>query len=186
MALYHPVISKMKTLYSLCYPGFTNADRQFIDEFRREHDIPFRDVVAPHFTMAFGCEDVPYQTYSQHVAEIARSQNSINFSCRYAMLHNDDSNDNYYVFLVPDDGYGEISKLHDKLYQGLLSPYLRLDIPYVPHIGIATIPNASRIKSLCDELNSTGIEICGQINSITVSEYDGSKITDLETYPCTT
>ena len=102
------------------------------------------------------------------------------------MLHNDDSNDNYYVFLVPDNGYGELSKLHDKLYRGPLAPYLRLDIPYVPHIGVATIPDAARVKALCDELNTTGIEISGQINSITVGEYDGSKISNLEVFPCAT
>jgi len=176
----------MQTLYTLCYPDFSDADRQFIDDFRRQHDIPFRDVVAPHFTMVFGCDEVPLQPYRQHVAEIARSQDRIKFSCRYAMLHNDDSNDNYYVFLVPDQGYGEISKLHDKLYQGLLAPYMRLDIPYVPHIGIATIPDAARIKSLCDELNSTDIDICGRIKNISVSEYDGSKITNLEVFQCKT
>jgi len=176
----------MKTLYSLCYPEFSASDRQFIEDFRNEHDIPFRDVVAPHFTMVFGCNDVPLQSYRNHVEKITRSQNSIKFTCRYAMLHSDDSNDNYYVFLVPDDGYGEISKFHDKLYKGLLAPYLRLDIPYVPHIGIATIPDAGRVKSLCDKLNSTGIEISGQINSITVSEYNDSKVTDLETFQCTT
>lgn len=176
----------MKTLFTLCYPGLTEADRLFIDEFRREHDIPFRDVVAPHFTMVFGCSDIPFEAYRNHVVEVAHSQAVINFSLRYAMLGNDDSNSNYYVFLVPDEGYSGISKLHDKLYQGPLACALRLDIPYIPHIGIATIPDAVRVKALCDQLNTTGIDIQGQINEITVSSYDGSKITDLESFRCRT
>ena len=177
-------MSEMQTLYTLCYPNLAEADRQFIDEFRRKHDIPFRDVVAPHFTMVYGCSDVPLSAYRQHVAEIARSQTVINFTLRYAMLGNDDSNNNYYVFLVPDEGYSGISKLHDKLYQGPLTSYLRLDIPYVPHIGIATIPDAPHIRTLCNQLNSKGVDIHGQINSITVCSYDGSKITDLESFLC--
>lgn len=179
-------MSEKTILYTLCYPRLADADRKFIDEFRQEHDIPFRDVVAPHFTMLFGCSDVPLSVYRQHVAEVVRLQSAITFSCRYAMLHNDDSNDNYYVFLVPDEGYGEISKLHDKLYRGPLASYLRLDIPYVPHIGIATIPDAARIKSLCDRLNASGISIHGQIDTITLCSYDGSKITDLESFECQT
>jgi hypothetical protein len=179
-------MSKMPTLYTLCYPSLTEGDRLFIDEFRQEHDIPFRDVVAPHFTMVFGCSDLPIAAYREHVAEVAHSQAVINFSIRYAMLGDDDSNGNYYVFLVPDEGYSGISKLHDKLYQGPLAPALRLDIPYIPHIGIATIPDAVRIKALCDQLNTIGINIQGQINAITVSSYDGSKITDLDSYPCKT
>jgi hypothetical protein len=177
-------MSEMQTLFTLCYPSLTGADRLFIDEYRREHDIPFRDVVAPHFTMVFGCRDVPIAAYRAHVADVANSQTAINFSLRYAMLGNDDSNSNYYVFLVPDEGYSGISRLHDSLYQGPLASALRLDIPYIPHIGIATVPDAVRVKALCDQLNLKGVNIQGQINAITVSSYDGSKITDLESFPC--
>jgi len=179
-------MSEMSTLYTLCYPSLTEADRLFIDEFRREHDIPFRDVVAPHFTMVFGFGDLPIAAYCEHVAKVAHSQIAIDFSIRYAMLGDDASNGNFYVFLVPDEGYSGISKLHDKLYEGPLAPALRLDIPYIPHIGIATIPDAVRVKGLCDELNATGINIQGKINAITVSSYDGSKITDIESFPCKT
>jgi hypothetical protein len=178
-------MSEKVTLYTLCYPQLADADRRFIDEFRSEHDFPFCDVVAPHFTMVFGCRDVPFSAYREHIREVAKSQKVIPFSCRYAMLGNDDSNENYYVFLVPDEGYSDISKLHDRLYRGPLASHLRLDIPYVPHIGIATIPDPQRIKALCDDLNSTGINIRGQINSITIGSYDGSKIMDLESFAVT-
>jgi len=147
-------MSEMRSLYILCYPHLADADRKFIDRFRREHDIPFRDVVAPHFTLVFGCSDVPLSVCREHVATVARTQGPIAFSCRYAMLVGDDSSDNYYVFWVPDQGYSEISKLHDRLYRGPLAPYLRLDIPYIPHIGIATISDAARIKALCDNVGT--------------------------------
>lgn len=176
----------MATLYTLCYPTLTSEDRRFIDDFRREHDVPFRDVVAPHLTLVFGCDEVPELTYREHVRAVAQSQRVIRFSCRYAMVGNDDSNESYYVFLVPDEGYSEISRLHDRLYRGVLAPYLRLDIPYVPHIGIATIADPRRIKTLCDELNSTGVAIHGQIEAMSVCSYDGTKITDLETFRCQT
>jgi 2'-5' RNA ligase len=175
---------ELKTLYTLCYPRLSDADRRLIEEFRREHDIPFRDVVAPHFTMVFGCSDVPLSIYLEHVNTVARSQRDIHFSCRYAMVGSDDENEYYYVFLTPDEGYSEISKLHDKLYRGPLAAYLRLDIPYVPHIAIATIPDAVRIKELCDALNSASLAIHGRIEDITVGTYDGTKITDLESFPC--
>jgi len=73
------------------------------------------------------------------------------------MVGNDHSNQNYYVFLVPDEGYSEISKLHDR-----------------------------RIKALCDELNSAGVAMHGQIDTLSVCSYDGTKITDLETFRCQT
>ena len=136
--------------------------------------------------MVFSCSAVPEFAYSEHVRSVAQSQGPIRFFCRYAMVCNDASNDNYYAFLVPDEGYGQISKLHDRLYRGILKQHLRLDIPYVPHIAIATNNDAQRIKALCDELNSDGVAIQGQIDAMTVCSYDGSKITDLETLQCRT
>src|SRR6266576_2757254 len=112
-------------LYALCYPDVSETDAQFIREFRKQHDVPYRDVVDFHFTMVFGTKDVDEQAFVNHVSDIARSQKPIDFVCRYAMLGNDDSSDNYYSFLVPDEGYSDISKLHDRLYTGILEPFLR-------------------------------------------------------------
>jgi len=32
-------MAETTTLYTLCYPSLSAADRRFIDEFRREHDL---------------------------------------------------------------------------------------------------------------------------------------------------
>ncbi len=168
------------TLYSLCYPMLSEADDEFIRSYRREHDLPYRDIVRHHFTIVFSIRDLDKAAYIHHVRSTATSQSPISFVCRYAMLGDDASDDNYYVFLVPDEGYSEISLLHDRLYTGPFAPFHRLDIPYIPHMGIATIPSASRIKHLCDDLNAAGVRISGTLNHITVCEYDGNRITDLE------
>ena len=174
----------MPPLYTLCYPRLSIEDRRFIDAFRREHDTSYCDVVAPHFTLAFAIDEVPEPVYREHVAAIARSQAALPFCCRYAMVGSDEAKRNFYVFLVPDEGYAAISRLHDRLYAGVLAPYLRLDIAYVPHIGIATGADALQIKSLCDELNANGVEIRGQIDTLSVCAYDGTKVTSLESFAC--
>src|SRR6266446_10915353 len=100
------------SLYALCYPEMSAPDATFIRAFRKQHDLPYRDVVDFHFTIVFGTTTVSQAAFLDHVRGIARTQKPIRFTCRYAMLGNDASNANYYVFLVPDDGYGDISKLH--------------------------------------------------------------------------
>jgi len=170
------------SLYALCYPSLAEADDQFIRSYRNEHDLPYRDVVKHHFTMVFGIDDLDTDTFVDHVHGIAESQKPIPFVCRYAMLADDAESDDYYVFLVPDEGFSEISLLHDRLYTGELARFHRIEIPYVPHIGIATIADAPRVKRLCDELNQGDLEIAGILGDITVSEYDGTKITDLDSF----
>jgi hypothetical protein len=50
-----------------------------------------------------------------------------------------------YVFLVPDEGSGALSLLHDRLYSGLLAS-LRIDLPYVPHITIGRCSERQKAK----------------------------------------
>jgi 2'-5' RNA ligase len=167
------------SLLALCYPKLPRQDQRFIADFRDQYDLAYRDVVGPHFTMVFQVLDVPEPEFSAHLARVASGFSPIRFVCRYAMLHNDHSSDDYYVFLVPDGGFGAISLLHDRLYTGCLSSKLRLDIPYVPHIGIATLKNAQRCKELADELNDRPLAIEGQLDTISVVEYNGKAVTDL-------
>ena len=46
-------------LYTVAYPSVASSDAAFIEQFRRTHDLPYRDVVAAHFTLVFGCEALP-------------------------------------------------------------------------------------------------------------------------------
>jgi hypothetical protein len=81
---------------------------------------------------------------------------------------------------VPDEGYSEIVKLHDKLYDGPLAPELRLDIPFIPHIGIGNAIDPFACKKLADELNRKAFEIDGRIETLDVTWYEENKVETLE------
>jgi hypothetical protein len=42
----------------------------------------------------------------------------------------------HWLLLVLKEGNQKAIKLHDELYSGILSPYLRKDLPYTPHVGL--------------------------------------------------
>ena len=171
------------SLLALCYPELSAEDRRFVDEFRERYDLAYRDVVRPHFTMVFQVQDLAEPPFSEHVARIAKRSAAIRFACRYAMVHNHPRSDDYQVFLVPDEGFSELALLHDALYTGVLASKLRLELPYVPHIGIATLEDPARCKELADELNGRGLNIGGMIEELSVVEYDGRVVTDLRHFP---
>jgi hypothetical protein len=81
---------------------------------------------------------------------------------------------------VPDDGYSQIVKLHDKLYSGLLAAEHRLDIDFIPHIGIGTSPDRYECKRMADEWNKKDFNIRGRISKLTIIEYKDKTVTDLE------
>jgi len=167
-------------LYTLCYPTLSDKDDGFIRSFRREHDLPFHGVVDYHFTIVFGIADIPTEQYVEHMRANLLGQRRIDFVCRYAALGDDSESDDFYVFLTPVEGLSDICRLHDKLYSGELKKFHRIEIPYIPHIGIATMPDAKKIQSLCDELNENSFSIAGTLESATICAYDGTKVVDLE------
>jgi 2'-5' RNA ligase len=56
--------------------------------------------------------------------------------------------------------------LHDRLYEGLLANELHLDIPFVPHIGIANSLDPQTCKQIADKLNATSFEIKGRVEML--------------------
>jgi 2'-5' RNA ligase len=172
----------MGTLYTLAYPTLSEADMRFIEHFHRQHDVRYRDVVAPHFTMVFGCSAVAAVEYSKHVAAVARATPRISFSCRYAMVGADDQDETAYVFLVPDEGYSQLSLLHDRLYTGVLAPHLRFDIPFMPHITIGTLGERKTAKQLCDALNEQGIAVHGSVDALTVGALENGKVKNVASF----
>ena len=171
-----------RKLYTLAYPTLAPADRAFIDHIRNEHDLPYRDVVKPHFTMVFSCSDLNEQDYQSHVREVSRLAMPIAFHCRYAMLGADGEAPLAYVFLVPDEGFSALSLLHDRLYTGLLASKLRLDLEFIPHITIATLEDRAFAKGLCDRLNDSGLSIAGSVDSLTVAALEANRIEDTATF----
>jgi len=158
----------VRSLLSIAYPDLDAEHRAFLAAFRRANSPAARLQVEPHFTLAFACSQVPEAEYAAHVAAVAARSKPIPFHCRYAMLGADDEDDRAYVFLVPDEGFAAIARLHDHLYTGSLAPHLRLDLPYVPHITIGITTDRRRAKDLCDELNRSGVSIPGTLRAITV------------------
>jgi hypothetical protein len=69
--------------------------------------------------------------------------------------------------------------LHDALYTGALESEMRLDIPFIPHMGIGNNQDEKVIQKLVDDVNANKVSIAGAIEELTIAEYDGSKLVDI-------
>ncbi len=92
------------------------------------------------------------------------------------MLGADDMDDTAHVFFVPDEGNSSISLLHDRLYTGPLAEHLRLEFAYIPHITVASTKDRKMARSLCNSLNSAGVDIQGSLRSLTVVALSDEKL----------
>ena len=172
----------MTVLYTVAYPFLDERDRSWIESFRSVHDAPKQKTIAAHFTLVFGSSNVTTGDFLSHTELIVAATPAIRFCCRYVMLCADQHDDSAYIFLVPDEGYAAISKLHDRLYTGSLAASLRLDFPYTPHITIGAKQSRAEAKQLCDMLNEQHLEISGVINTVSVGSLKDGGFTNVARY----
>lgn len=168
-------------LYTVAYLQIATQDMLWLQLFREKHDLRYA-VVDPHFTLVYGIRGLSQTVYLRHVAGVARLSRQIHFTCRYAMVGAGDADDTAYVFLVPDEGNAAIALLHDQLYRGPFEPFLRLDLPYIPHISIGSTQDFALAKTLCDELNGRPIHLAGRISALTAGVLRDGRFDSCGTY----
>lgn len=154
-------------LFTIACLDISDAQRRFIDDFRRARDRQAA-LVPPHFTLLFPGAGIDEAAYLRHVEAIAQAAAPIRFHCRCATLGADESAERAFVYLVPDEGHAAITLLHDRLYGGPLAHSLRLQLPYTPHITIGSCTDFRQAKAWCDALNGQGVDVAGTLPALTV------------------
>jgi len=167
-------------LMVVAYPELASHDVEKIQRCRRDHDQPFHKIVEPHFTFVFPIEEFSVEDFIAEAEKCTAGSKSISFVIRCATVNKNAFNELYHTFLVPDEGYSDIIKLHDKLYSGKFLRHLRLDLDFIPHIGISNSPDKRVCKTIADEWNHTDFEINGRITALDVIAFDGHAVTPLK------
>lgn len=167
-------------LLVLAYPQIEKKDYDWIQSFRSKHDERYYNVVAPHFTLVFPVFNIEEKDLVKHVQKATKRFKEFYFVLRCAQIVKDSFSDITDVFLIPEEGYRLFVKLHDALYTDLLEKEFRLDIPFIPHLGIANNPDAHTCKLLADELNKKEMEIVGSVSKLDIVSYIENKVTTVK------
>lgn len=164
------------SLLVIAYPELSSGDLERIEEERKRSDSLYT-VVDPHFTFVFAVPNIPEQDFIAEIKEKAAGFGKIDFCIRCATISKDTFSETYHTFLIPDEGYSRMVKLHDALYSGLLREQLRLDIDYIPHIRIGNSVDKFASKQLVDEWNANDFSIRGSISRLTIIRYENNIVT---------
>jgi len=167
------------SLLLISYPNLSAQDFSLIQSYRQLKDKQF-SIINPHFTFIFPIENIEPNDFISEVKDQLEDLRPFSFSLRCATINKDAFSDYYNIFLVPDEGYSQMVKVHDKLYSDKLYDYLRLDIDYIPHITIGNSLDKFVCKEIIDELNVTDFCINGSVSSFDVIQFENNKVTTLE------
>ncbi|MBC8100099.1 MAG: 2'-5' RNA ligase family protein [Armatimonadetes bacterium] len=154
----------------ISYPTLDPQDLQWMLHLREQYPALLNNGIPPHFTLVFplGDAEIAPAALREHVRAVTVNQRAIPFAIRCAVPYKDPSSPYTFVFLVPDEGFSQVVRLHDRLYSGLLAAHLRLEIPFTPHITLGYSSNMPYCKAVADIINTEPLEIIGSIKTLDV------------------
>ena len=119
---------------------------EVIQRLREMYD-PLATSIAPHMTLVFPFES-PFTTteLAEHITKAVASFEP--FSIR---LQGISGHAGEYLFLNVKRGNDQLIELHDRLYGGLLAPFLRAESTYTPHLTVGRLPDADAFHAALDE-----------------------------------
>ena len=168
------------TYLVIAYPELAPYDYEWIQSYREENDSRYFSVVKPHITLVFAMSNLDKDDFVSEVRKQATGFRAFKFEIRVATINQDDSGEYFHEFLVPDKGYSDVVKLHDKLYADKFAPSLRYDLDFIPHIGVGNSDDAQVSKHRVDEINSRDILITGKVVDIDVVAFEHGTITTVD------
>lgn len=165
----------------IVYPTISEGDYRWIQSVRQANDPQFT-MVNPHITLVFPFKGdrITKVELIDHVSSAIGSTKRFDFEIEKVVVGR--NNSDFQVHILIGHGKNEITSIHDILYHGMLSPELRKDIPYAPHITVASAADKSSIQKLAKSINNESLHIKGTVDRITVGLFDGEKVHDLKTF----
>jgi 2'-5' RNA ligase len=164
----------MTRLAVVSYPRMEDADLDWIEAIRAKND-PQAHRIAAHFTLVFPVA-ASLAALSDEVAALVEVHSPIAFTVRAALAFPDAGADGGHVFFVPDEGRMQITRLHDRLYEGILKRHLRQDILFVPHVTAGAQPDLRNCEELAKQLTAAGRAISGVLDAVDVLELTSGAI----------
>ena len=117
-------------LYALVI--FPNINTTKIEVFRELYDPNF-NLIKPHLTLIFPIDSISIseKSLSKHVRSVLNNWKVFDIE-----LNGFKKSLDHWLFLLVKEGIEKIKQLHDELYEGILSSFLRSDLKYIPHISL--------------------------------------------------
>jgi len=163
----------------LIYPKIDSVDYDFIQNIRLEHDKQY-SMADPHFTVVFPMQQPTGPWLINHTRDKLRSVKKFSLLLTKAVVYHNQFSNQFEIFLLSDESDDNMIKMHDMLYEGELASELRSDIPYVPHVTIASNESREEMDKLAASINQKDLSIECAVEEVTICSYDGKKVKTIE------
>ena len=88
-----------------------------------------------------------------------------------------------HVFLLPAQGRPEISRLHNRLYEGPFREVPFTSIPFVPHLTVAAASSAMACELLAQQLSERSARVRGSLDRLELVDVSEPVVRSLCGFP---
>ena len=156
------------------FPKFNNIDAL---QAVRERFDPLAKHIAPHITLVFPFESA--LTTEELRIHIARALKGVKrFPVQLSGITGDFRDG--YLFLNVKRGNDSIIDLHDRLYQGVLEPFLFRKVSYCPHITVGRLEQQTEFDQALEELAGFSEQFEADIDRVSVENIDSGERSTIE------
>ena len=163
----------MEALYVVAKPAFSGADLAWLTGIRAKRAGNFG---PPQFTVVFPGAQMEPEAFADFVRARVATTVRIRFRLRSAVVVPEPIFGRFHVFLVPDEGFGAIIRLHDRLHVGPLEACLRPEMPYLPHLTVATETDYPASRKIAAEINKQDLSVAGIIDTLEIERRSGDVV----------
>lgn len=169
-------------IYVLAYPQFEPSVAERIRRFRTENEPARAELVPPHVTLVFGLMNIRLHGFLAHCEAVASRSSQFEVSFVSEEIAHDPFEKTHKLLLVSSTGSSQLAALHDQLYEGVQRAERKVDIPYRPHMTIATNPDRTIIGRLETSFLG-GFPLLGTIQALEVVKLENGRLHHLRTTP---
>jgi len=156
------------------FPKFNNIDA--IQAVRERFD-PLAGYIAPHITLVFPFESaLATEELREHMARALKGVKR--FSVQLSGVTGDFRDG--YLFLNVKRGNDCIIDLHDRLYQGVLEPFLFRKVTYCPHITVGRLEQQTEFDQALEQLAGFSEQFEAEIDRVSVENIDSGERSTIE------
>ncbi|MBL0387700.1 2'-5' RNA ligase family protein [Tumebacillus sp. ITR2] len=155
------------------FPRFENAER--IHSLRQEFD-PLAALIPPHLTLVYPFEsDWTFEEVRSHCTEAVKGIKPFTMKLRGITGTRE-----WHLFLNVKQGNDELIGLHDRLYSGLLQPFLYRKVTFVPHLTVGHFHNVEAFEAALAATEAFDDEFTCLVDEITVEVIEDDESSTVE------
>jgi len=157
----------MQKLAVVYFPQLKTND---IEKLREKYDPGFK-IILPHITIVSPIFEISENQLIEHVE--STSKDIVSFSIHLTDLIKTSDG---HLFLKVKEGNEQIINVHDKLYSGILNPYIPTDFSFEPHITLGFFGmngDNKLIEEAFVEIEKMNIDVTCNFDCLSIIKGDG-------------